>query len=131
MSRDYLYGDAKATAKTGEAGRKERALNAAKLAYEQDPSPINQTKLASALFDIGRFDEAEKMMTDVLDKVGDDLKFLSDLGFTYKNLKQFDKAKEVFLRIVQINPKHPLARSAENEIWVMDPTYRPSWLKRD
>jgi tetratricopeptide (TPR) repeat protein len=131
MSRDYLYGDAKATAKSGEVGRKERMLSAAKLAYEQDPSLQNQTKLASALFDIGKFNEAEKMMTDVLDKVGNDLKLLSDLGFTYKNLKQFDKAKEIFLRIVAADPKHPLARSAENEIWVMDPSYKPSWLKRD
>ncbi|MBN2080950.1 tetratricopeptide repeat protein [bacterium] len=131
MSRDYLYGDAKATAKSGEAGRKERALSAAKLAYEQDPTPQNQAKLASALFEIGKFNEAEKMMTDVLDKISNDLKLLSDLGFTYKNLKQFDKAKEIFLRIVAIDPKHPLARSAENEIWVMDPTYKPSWLRRD
>ena len=37
MSRDYLFGDAKATAKAGEAGRKQKALNAAKQAFEENP----------------------------------------------------------------------------------------------
>ena len=69
------------------------------------------------------------MITDVLAKDGNDLKLLSDLGFVYKNLNQLDKAKEVFLRIVKLNPKHPLARSAENEVWSMDPAYRPSWMR--
>jgi len=130
MSRDYLFGDAKATAKAGEAGRKQKALTVAKQDFEENPTTQNQALLASALFDLGRFQEAERLLTEVLEKSGNDLKMLSDLGFVYKNLNQPEKAKEVFLRIVALNPKHPLARSAENEVWSLDPTYRPSWMKQ-
>jgi Flp pilus assembly protein TadD len=129
MSRDYLFGDAKATAKAGDAGRKQKALSAAKQDYENNPSVQNQTRLASALFDLGRYGEAERLLRDVLDQGSDDLKLLSDLAFVYKNLGNVEKAKEIFLRIVEINPKHALARSAENEIWMMDPSYKPSWLR--
>jgi Flp pilus assembly protein TadD len=131
MSRDYLFGDAKATAKAVDAGRKQKALSQAQQAYEETPSPQNQTRLATALFDLGRFQEAEKLLRDILEKNENDLKVLSDLGFVYKNLNQRDKAKEIFLRIVAINPRHPLARSAENEVWTIDPSYLPSWMRRD
>ena len=129
MSRDYLFGDAKATAKAGDAGRKQKALSTAKQEYENDPTVQNQTRLASALFDLGRYEEAERLLRDVLDQGSDDLKLLSDLAFVYKNLGNIDRAKEVFLRIVDLNPKHALARSAENEIWMMDPSYKPSWMR--
>jgi len=131
MSREYLFGDAKATAKAGDAGRKQKALNLAQQAFDENPTPENQARLATALFDLGRFAEAEKMLTGILNNNETDLKVLSDLGFVYKNLNQPDRAKEVFLRIIQLDPRHPLARSAENEIWILDPSYKPSWMRKE
>lgn len=131
MSREYLFGDAKATARAGDAGRKQKALNLAQQAFEEDPKPQNQARLATALFDLGRFEEAEKLLRDVLESNNSDLKVLSDLGFVYKNLNQREKAKEIFLRIVALSPRHPLARSAENEVWILDPSYLPSWMRKD
>jgi Flp pilus assembly protein TadD len=130
MSREYLYGDAKATARAGDAGRKQKALNLAQQAYDENPTPENQARLATALFDLGRFQEAEKQLTGILLSNATDLKVLSDLGFVYKNMNQREKAKETFLRIIELDPRHPLARSAENEVWIIDPSYKPSWMRK-
>jgi Flp pilus assembly protein TadD len=131
MSRDYLFGDAKATAKAGDAQRKQRELAQAKSAHQNDPSPQTQAALAHALFDVGRYDEAELLLTDLLNSKGDDIQLVCDLGFIYKNLGKNEKAIEMFKRVVSIDAKHALARCAENEIWMIDPTYRPSWLRAD
>lgn len=129
MSRDYLFGDAKATAKAGDTRRKQRLLADAKAAYESDPTPQRQAALAHALFDIGRFDDAERLLTDLLSTAGDDIQLVCDLGFIYKNLHNTEKAIEMFKRVIEVDAKHALARCAENEIWMMDPSYRPSWLR--
>ena len=131
MSRDYLFGDAKATAKAGDAQRKQRMLAEAKSAYQNNPSAKTQAALAHALFDVGRFDEAERLLTDLLSSRGDDIQLVCDLGFIYKNLGSNEKAIEMFKRVVALDAKHALARCAENEIWMIDPTYRPSWLRAD
>ncbi len=131
MSRDYLFGDAKATAKAGDAQRKQRVLAEAKTAYQSDPSAQTQAALAHALFDVGRYDEAERLLTDLLNSKGDDIQLVCDLGFIYKNLGKSEQAIEMFKRVVALDAKHALARCAENEIWMMDPTYRPSWLRAD
>jgi len=131
MSRDYLYGDAKATAKTGDASRKQRALQNAELAYKTEQSAKNRVALATALFDVGRFDEAEQNLKGLFDSGDIDIQLLTDLGFVYKNLDQNDKAKEMFLKAAELDPKHALARCAENEVWMMDPSYKPSWMRGD
>lgn len=129
MSRDYLYGDAKATATAGDAQRKHRALKSAELANKEDSSSVNRVKLATALFDVGQFDDAEKILRELMDKGDVDIQLLTDLGFVYKNLDQPDKAKEMFLKAVELDPKHALARCAESEVWMIDPSYKPSWMR--
>lgn len=131
MSREYLFGDAKATAKVGDSQRKQRILAETKSAYEADPSPLNQAALANALFDLGRYDDAEHLLTELLAAKSDDIKLVCDLGFIYKNLGNRDKAIEMFKRVVALDSKHALARCAENEIWMLDPSYRPSWLRAE
>ena len=130
MSRDYLFGDAKATARSGDVSRKQRALETAKAAFEAEQSAKNQIALATALFDLGKFDEAERNLKGVMDKGDIDIQLLTDLGFVYKNLNQKEKAKEMFLKAAELDPKHSLARCAENEVWMMDPSYRPSWMRK-
>ena len=129
MSRDYLFGDAKTTAKAGDASRKKKALAAAEAKIKEEPNTENYVRLATAMFDVGRFDDAERILKVVLEQGEVSIQLLTDLGFIYKNLNQPDKAKEMFRRAVEVDPRHSLARCAESELWVLDPTYKPSWIK--
>lgn len=130
MSSDRIYGDAKFTARAADADRKQRALSAAEKAYEENPTPQNHAAVATALFELGRFDEASKVFTEIMKTAGDDIKLACDLAFTYKNLQQKDMAIEMFKRVVKIDSRHSLARCAENELWSLDPEYKPSWMKK-
>ncbi len=125
-----LYGDAKATARAGDVNRKQIALNETLAKYRADPSAANQQALATALFDLGRFDEAERLLADLIKTSGDDKQVLYDLAFTYKNMGRIEDAKTAFLKIIALDPKHNLARSAEQELWRIDPDSPPSWLKK-
>ena len=126
---NQLFGDAKATARSMPGDRKLKQLQLAKEKFEADPNAANQTDLATAYFDVGKYDKALELFNALVDEYGQDIKVLCDLGFSYKNIGKPDKAKEMFLRVIELSPKHALARCAESELWTMDPTYRPSWLK--
>ncbi len=125
-----LFGDAKANARTREATHKQDVYKLAKAAFETKATDVNQAALAMAAFDVGKFDEAERLYADLSKSHQDDMDLLTNLAFTYKNLNKLEDAKRTFLRVVEINPKHNLARSAENEVWMIDPTYKPSWMRR-
>ena len=130
MSEKY-YGDAKVTARVADSNRKQRALEDADMKVRQDPNARNHTRLVNALFDLGRFEDAEREVNKLLQSYGEDLQALTDLGFIYKNLSRKEEAMRVFRRVVELEPRHALARCAENEIWMMDPQFRPSWMKKD
>ena len=127
---EKLYGDAKATARVADSNRKQKALDDAEMKVRQDPTARNHTKLVNALFDLGRFEDAEREVNKLLQLYGEDLQALTDLGFIYKNMDRRDEAMRTFKRVVELQPKHALARCAENEIWMMDPTFKPSWMKK-
>lgn len=129
MSKHILFGDAKASAREGDAQRKQRALVSAQEKYTADPSPVNRMALASALFDMGKFAEAEQHMTALLETNRENPDILFELGFVYKNLNRKDEAISIWKQLVAANPRHHLARGAENEIWRLDPSYKPSWIK--
>ena len=130
MSNYRLYGDAKATATQVDHGRKQKALQSAQQRFEQSPTPANQATLASALFDIGRYDEAEKLLKELIAGHGEDVHVLFELGFIYKNLGRNEEAVKTWLKLVEIDPKHSLTRAAENESWMIDREYKPSWLRK-
>ena len=125
-----LFGDAKANARSREAGFKQDSYKRAKAAFEDNPTATTQAALAMAAFDTGKFDEAERLYSDLIQSNPKDMDLLTNLAFTYKNLGKLDDAKQMFLRVVDVNPKHNLARSAENEVWMIDPSYKPSWMRR-
>ena len=126
---NQLYGDAKATARTAEAGRKKKQLEAAQQAYEASPGVQTKTELATAYFDTGDYAKALELLNELVKEHEQDIQVLCDLGFTYKKMDQLDKAKDTFKKVVELNPRHALARCAESELWTMDPEYRPSWLR--
>ena len=125
-----LFGDAKASARSRDAGHKQEQYKQAKSAYEANPADETRVALALAAFDVGKFNEAELHYAKLVESYPNDLDLLTNLAFTYKNLSKLDDAKRTFLRVVEVNPKHNLARSAENEVWMIDPTYKPSWMRR-
>jgi tetratricopeptide (TPR) repeat protein len=86
--------------------------------------------VASALFDLGKFAEAEQHMTALLENNRENPDILFELGFVYKNLNRKDEAMAVWKQLVAAAPKHALSRAAENEIWRMDPSYKPSWITK-
>ena len=130
MSQNYLFGDAKATAREGDSRRKQKAFDEAQANFNAEQNAKTQAALATALFDLGRFQEAERLLRDVINMYGENLQVLCDLAFVCKNLNKLDEARRIFHRMVEIDPKHSLARCAENELWSMDPTYRPSWMRK-
>jgi hypothetical protein len=125
-----LFGDAKASARTRDVSHKQDLYRSAKAAYEASQTDDTRTALAVAAFDMGKFEEAELLYASLAVTHPDDMDLLTNLAFTYKNLNKPEEAKRTFLRVVEINPKHNLARSAENEVWMIDPTYKPSWMRR-
>jgi Flp pilus assembly protein TadD len=125
-----LFGDAKVTARAADSGRKLAALNEAQQLYRDNPSKETQYAFATALFDVGRFEDAQRLLADLITSYGDDRQILYDLAFTYKNLGRIDEAKAAFMKIIALDPKHNLARSAEQELWRIDPTSPPSWVKK-
>ncbi|MDQ3023807.1 MAG: tetratricopeptide repeat protein [bacterium] len=130
-SKHILYGDAKSTAREGDSQRKQRGLSAAEQNYTTDPSAANRMILATALFDMGKFSEAEQHMTTLLETNKDNPDMLFELGFIYKNLGRKDEAIAIWKQLVAAAPRHPLAKGAENEIWRLDQTYKPSWLRAE
>ena len=130
IKNSHLFGDAKATASTGGPQRKKQALVDAQQRMESAPSMENFRAYGAALFELGQFADAERVFNTTLTKFGEDMQLLVDLAFTYKNLNRLDDAKATFLRAVALQPKSGLARCAENEVWMLDPTYQPSWIRR-
>jgi Flp pilus assembly protein TadD len=129
-SKHILFGDAKASAREGDGQRKQRGLTAAEQKYAADPNAANRLALASALFDLGKFGEAEQHMTALLETNRDNPDVLFELGFVYKNLNRKDEAIAIWKQLVASAPKHPLSRAAENEIWRIDQSYTPSWITK-
>jgi len=129
MSKQILFGDAKASAREVDSQRKQRMLVAAEQKYAADPSVPNRLALAGALFDLGKFNEAEQHMSALRAANAEHPDVLFELGFVYKNLGRKDEAIAVWKELVAANPRHALAKGAENEIWRLDPSYKPSWLR--
>lgn len=129
-NQNQLFGDAKATAYADSGDRKAKLLSQAKENYEASKSPKTQAALAKAYFDIGRYNAAEGLLKGLVEEGNPDLQLLCDLGFTYKNMNETEKAIEIFKKLVEANPKHALARCAENELWQLDSNFKPSWMKQ-
>ena len=113
MSNFKLYGDAKATATAADGNRKQKALDSAKSRFQENPSAANQATLASALFDTGKYDEAEKLLKELNTLDTKDLPVLFELGFIYKNLGRKDEAIQTWLKIVELDAVRHFGRYIE------------------
>lgn len=131
MSTSKLFGDAKATAREADPARKAKRLLEARERAQRDSSPQNLLDLASALFEAGRYEEAEAILKDLVGSQGNsDPQVLFDLGYIYKNLNRKSEAIDTFARLIENFPKHALAKGAESAMLELDPQYRPSWMRK-
>jgi Flp pilus assembly protein TadD len=94
MSYRHLFGDAKATAREGDVRRKQRFYDEALAQHQANPTFETQSRLATMLFDLGRFPEAERLLKDLLENFGDDVQVLTDLAFIYKNTNRPEEARK-------------------------------------
>lgn len=131
MSGTRLFGDAKATAREADPARKAKRLLDARERMDRDPSPASILEYANALFDAGRYQEAEALLTDLQRAQGvNDPQVLFELGYIYKNLNRKSEAIETFGKLIAGFPKHSLSRGAESAMLELDPQYRPSWMRK-
>lgn len=61
---------------------------------------------ANNLIELGKFSDAEKLIQEVITKYPDHAKAYNNLGFCYSNQKQWDKARETYLKALDLYQKN-------------------------
>lgn len=93
--------------------KKEEAIVHFKKALEVQadylPASLN---LAICLSDLGKYDEAEAILLEVIDKDASILKSYASLGFIYYKKGNFKKAEENFRKILNIDPDNAKAKNS-------------------
>ncbi len=93
--------------------KKEEAIESFKkaLAIQSDflPATFN---MAVALGDLGRYDEAFKVLQDVIDKDGSLLEAYDSLGFVYYKKGDFINAKVQYEKILALDPQNEKAKNS-------------------
>ena len=93
--------------------KKEEAIEEFKkaLAIQNDYLPA-RTNIAIALGDLARFDEAEKILYEVLEYDASIVEAYDSLGYVYYKKGDFISAKQQYLKILEIDPQHEKAKNA-------------------
>ncbi len=95
------------------ANKKEEAIKEFQKALEIQPDFLPATfNIAISLGDIGRFDEAEKILLKVIENDASIAEAYNSLGYLYYKNGDFNKAKESFLKAIEINPKYKQAKNS-------------------
>lgn len=126
-----LFSDAKANQIREDKARKKARLVEAKRRAESRPDDARALMdYGDALFDCGYLQEAERVFVDVLSANEDNVDLIFNLGFTFLKQGKHAEAAQQFKRVIALAPKSPLSRSAEYELWHMDPSFKPRWLAK-
>lgn len=127
-----LYGDAKATVSDADRRLRVKRLEAAEREYKAKPNCI-ETAIAYAdcLFDVGRLSEAEKLLEKLVAENPENYDLVFNLGYTYLKQGKIEQAVERFKHVIAIAPRSDAAKSAEYELWNLNPTEEPPWVKNE
>ena len=126
-----LFSDAKANQIREDKARKKARLAEAKRRAESRPDDSRSLMdYGDALFDCGYLQEAEKVFSGILDANKDNVDLVFNLGFTFLKQGKGAEAAQQFKRVIALAPKSPLARSAEYELWHIDPSLKPRWVSK-
>ncbi|NVJ54593.1 MAG: TIGR03032 family protein [Campylobacteraceae bacterium] len=93
--------------------KKEEAIIYFKKALEIQSDYLPATfNLAIALGDLGRYDEAEEILYDVIKNDASILQSYESLGFIYYKKGDFKKAEKNFKKILELNPDNKKAKNS-------------------
>lgn len=85
---------------------------------EKNPNDLDAVrKLADLNFDIQNWQRAQELYTHYLELKPKDTDVMTDLGITYRGLRQFDKALDMFHQAKKLDPNH--WQSDYNEVVVL------------
>jgi hypothetical protein len=85
---------------------------------EKNPNDLEAVrKLADLNFDIQNWQRAQELYTHYLELKPKDTDVMTDLGITYRGLRQFDKALDMFHQAKKLDPNH--WQSDYNEVVVL------------
>lgn len=85
---------------------------------EKNPNDVQAVrKLADLNFDIQNWQRAQELYTHYLELKPKDTDVMTDLGITYRGLRQFDKALDMFHQAKKLDPNH--WQSDYNEVVVL------------
>lgn len=95
------------------AGRKEEAIAKFKSALEIQPDYLPATfNMAIALGDLGRFQEAERVLLEVTEKDASIVETYNSLGYIYYKQGDFAKAEANFEKAITLKPDYQQAKNS-------------------
>lgn len=93
--------------------KKEEAIEHFKKALEVQSDYLPATfNLAICLGDLGRYEEAEKILFDVIENDASILQSYDSLGFIYYKKGDFKKAKKQYKKILELDPSNAKAKNS-------------------
>ncbi len=93
--------------------KKEEAIEHFKKALEVQSDYLPATfNLAICLGDLGRYDEAEKILFDVIENDASILQSYDSLGFIYYKKGDFKKARKQYKKILELDPNNAKAKNS-------------------
>lgn len=96
-----------------QANQKEEAIIAFRQALSIQPDYLPATfNIAVALGDLGRFDEAQSVLQEVLDRDASILEAYDSLGYVCYKKGDYAAARQHYLKIIELDPENPKARNS-------------------
>lgn len=125
-----LYGDAKASTTDADRRLRSKRLDAAEREYNANPNSVELAiAYADCLFDVGKLVEAEQLFVKLIAINPDNFELEFNLGYTYLKQGKNELAIAQFKKVIALAPRSDAARSAEYELWNLNPSEQPPWVK--
>ena len=127
----YLFGDAKATAKSVRRNGSQSELDAARVNYEASPgNPEAALVYAEALNAANLLEDAFAVYSEYLEIGSAKQDVLFEMALIAKSLGRAEESFGFFTKVVEMAPGTNIARSAQYEMWALDGKSEQRWAKK-
>lgn len=101
--------------------RYDKAVKYFRLAMEKDPdNPVNHCNLAGILSELGRFEESNEILENILEEVDPELyECLFYMANNSANMGDLEQAEEYLLKYLQLDPNGEYAEEAEEMLYML------------